>query len=154
MSIRKQIITSLENIIPNEIIEKIILYAMYTPKNRDELDYALYVFMKRKKSFEFKKYSEINNWNTIYIKDMSNLFTKYRSFNYNINNWDVSNVENMENMFYGTRFNKDIDNWDVSNVKNFNKIFAYSNFCKDVSNWKINKNASTINVFLKAGVGY
>ena len=46
--------------------------------------------------------SDISNWNTSQITDMSGLFIKIKQISVEpiTLNWDTSNVTNMENMFY------------------------------------------------------
>ena len=100
----------------NYITEKILINKNskisynYHPKTTDELKY---IINKRIKSEGNE--CNLNDIDTSYITDMSNLFA-YSHFNGDISRWNVSKVTNMSGIFYSSRFNGDISNWDVSNV--------------------------------------
>ena len=82
----------------------------YHPKTKDKLKY---IINKRIKSEGNE--CNLNDIDTSYITDMSNLFA-YSHFNGDISRWNVSNVKNMKYMFEFSIFNNDISNWNVSNV--------------------------------------
>lgn len=86
--------------IPPEIKNIIFEYAIFKPKNKDELRKALLMFHKNK---ALKKYGIPDNWNVSNVTDMSFLF-KGLLFNEDISSWDVSNVTNMNNMFTESHF--------------------------------------------------
>ena len=86
-----------------------------------------------------RKFDELTEVNTTFVKDMRSLFFQVESFNHDISSWDVSNVVNMENMFtFAKLFNKDISSWDVSNVTTMKAMFtATVKFDKDISSWDV-----------------
>ena len=110
-------------IIPDIIINKIRSYVIFTPKNKEELINAVYLWCGNIKK-AYKIYGHISLWNTIYITDMSSLFACEYSFNSVISSWDVSNVTNMSEMFNGAQsFNQSLNNWNVSNVTDRSDMF-------------------------------
>ena len=138
--------------LPDVVIDNIKSYCSFRPDNNKLLYTAVNRWCVNKKKAK-EEYGNIENWDTVEITDMSNLFRRESYFNENISEWEVKNVKNMRNMFlYARRFNRNLHKWNVSNVMDFDNIFAYSGFCKDVSKWNINKAATTRNVFLYAGV--
>jgi surface protein len=83
----------------------------------------------------------INEWNTSSVTDMSGTFSSCPLFNSNIGNWNTSEVINMSNMFgsfnSASNFNQDISGWNVSKVTNMNQMFDYAtSFNQNLSNWE------------------
>jgi len=83
----------------------------------------------------------INEWNTSSVTDMSGTFSSCPLFNSNIGNWNTSEVINMSNMFgsfnSASNFNQDISGWNVSKVTNMNQMFDYATlFNQNLSNWE------------------
>ena len=76
------------------------------------------------------------------IIDMGELF-KFASWDNErfsgIESWNVINVKNMEGMFYGAKnFNQPLDKWDVSKVENFKDMFyECKNFNQNLDSWKL-----------------
>ena len=78
---------------------------------------------------------------------MDGMFALAENFNSNISNWDTSNVKDMTGMFAGaTRFNRNISyvpasggtpsKWDTSNVTHMTGMFSDATaFNGDISNW-------------------
>lgn len=96
--------------------------------------------------------SQIENFDTSCITDMSNIFHSSINavydfgggdedvsylFNLDISKWDVSNVRDMSRMFsYMFDFNQDISKWNVSNVTDMSYMFYSANsFNQDLSSW-------------------
>ncbi|WP_375583664.1 MBG domain-containing protein [Cyclobacterium xiamenense] len=81
--------------------------------------------------------SNINEWNTSNVTDMSRMFEGAFTFNQDISNWDVGNVTNMFNMFYEAyAFDQDISSWNTSNVTNMTFMFREAtSFNQDISSW-------------------
>ena len=112
---------------PNEIENIIKDYVIFKPKNKDELEDAVYLWCEDKEE-ALNIYSHISIWDTSLITDMSELFKEYECFNDNINYWDVSNVTNMSDMFYkASSFNQPLNLWNVSNVTNVKNMFYKNN---------------------------
>ena len=84
--------------------------------------------------------SNINNWITSSVVDMTSLFSGALSFNQNIGNWDVSNVTDMYSMFYKAyNFNQNIRNWNTKKVKGMNAMFFDARaFNQDLGSWNLN----------------
>ena len=104
----------------------------YFPKSGKEL---IDIIDKRIKSEGNE--CDLNDIDTSKIKDMSNLFNRFRDFNGDISKWDVSNVKFMIATFQNSEFNGDISKWDVSNVTDMMTMFAYSEFNGDISKWNV-----------------
>jgi surface protein len=76
-------------------------------------------------SFNNGGFSDINNWNTSKVINMSEMFNDAVAFNQPIGNWDVSKVTNMEGMFRNAvAFNQDIGSWNVGSVTSFDGYFG------------------------------
>ena len=114
----------------------------FTPNTRKNLDEAIQIFMKDKKS-SLNIFGDMNSWDVSKITNMSKLFDGYKNFNEDISNWDVSNVTNMSSMFRGcTSFNQDLSRWDVSKVTDFTSMFENcSAFTTLPNDWSINTKA-------------
>ena len=101
--------------IPTEIILHIL---SYVPKllNNNNIHAAVTEYCSDKKSETIKKYGKIQDWDTKYVTNMSNLFSNCYEFNEDISNWNVSNVVNMNYMFQNAKsFNQPLNDWNVSN---------------------------------------
>jgi surface protein len=81
--------------------------------------------------------TNINNWNTSSISDISILFSGVPNFNQNIGNWNTSNVINMAYMFADdTSFNQNIGNWNTNNVQYMHSMFDNSKaFNQNIGSW-------------------
>ncbi len=68
--------------------------------------------------------TDISNWDTSEITDMSNLFSNIKQISIEpiILNWDTSNVTNMSWMFYNCKQDF-ILNFNTSNVTNMSNMF-------------------------------
>ena len=118
---------------------------VFTPINKTELKDAINNYIMNND----RSLGNINTWDVSLIKDMSNLFKGYSTFNEPINNWNVSNVTNMEGMFDmfndgrelpGRLFNQRLDKWDVSNVTKMNNMFSScSKFNQRLDMWDVSK---------------
>ena len=120
------------------------------------------------------KYGHISEWNTYYVTDMSDLFSKYipDDFNEPLGKWNVSNVTNMARMFKGastfnqpldwdvsgvtnmtemfsgaTTFNRPLNKWNVSNVRNMNGMFSLSSFNQPLNGWDVSRVTNMAEMF-------
>ena len=67
----------------------------------------------------------IGNWNTSAVTDMNNMFNNAYAFNQPIDSWNTAAVTNMQLMFYGTQvFNQSIGSWNTSAVTDMCGTFA------------------------------
>ncbi len=81
--------------------------------------------------------SNISNWDTINVTNMSNMFANAILFNEPIGSWITTNVTDMRDMFYNAwAFNGDIGSWITSSVTDMREMFygAYV-FNIDISSW-------------------
>ena len=93
------------------------------------------------------KISDIDNWDTTYVTDMSYLFCCCEELETlpDISSWNTSNVEDMSNMIsYCSKIESlpDISKWNTKNVKNMSHMFANDSALKsfpDISNWDVSK---------------
>lgn len=92
----------------------------------------------------------IGDWDVSRVRDMSNLFEGYSTFNEPLTNWDVSRVTNMFSMFYYCHnFNQPLNHWNVSNVTNMNMMFYNcTNFNQPLGNWDVSRVMDMENMFL------
>jgi surface protein len=74
--------------------------------------------------------SDISNWDTLNVTDMSYMFSNATAFNQSINYnpdtgaWNTSNVVYMSYMFYAANsFDNTIDLWNTTSVTNMNGMF-------------------------------
>ena len=95
------------------------------------------------------RYGHISNWDVSKVTNMSNLFSRAKSFNEDISNWDVSNVKTMRSMFESAEvFNQPIGNWDVSKVTNMYNMFASAkSFNQPIGNWDVSNVKSMRQMF-------
>ena len=104
----------------------------HTPKTKTALITAIREEIKRQGS-----HADLNCIDTSAIKNMRELFNKFKTFNGDISEWNVSNVTDMADMFNGSDFDGDISKWDVSNVKDMTGMFDSSRFRGDISGWNV-----------------
>ena len=104
----------------------------HTPKTKTALIAAIREEIKRQGSR-----ADLNCIDTSAIKNMRELFNKFKTFNGDISEWNVSNVMDMAGMFNGSDFDGDISKWDVSNVKDMTEMFSHSRFSGDISGWNV-----------------
>ena len=112
----------------------------FTPADKQELKYALNVFVCDKKS-AIETYGNIDTWITTNVTDMSYLFTGLNQiYTFNniddiISNWDTSNVTNMCGFFTATnRFNQPLF-WNTSNVKDMSFLFCQCEQFNQTLHW-------------------
>lgn len=106
----------------------------HTPKTKTALITAIREEIKRQ-----GYRADLNCIDTSAIKNMRELFSKFKTFDGDISEWDVSNVTDMSDMFNGSDFDGDISKWDVSNVKDMTDMFRSSKFSGDISGWNVDK---------------
>ena len=104
--------------------------------------------------------SNISNWNTSNVTNMSFMFNNARVFNQPINRntigsttyWDTSSVTDMQSMFSGAYFfNKNISLWNTSNVTNMNNMFVGTNaFNQNIGNWNTSNVTNMQSMFQNA----
>lgn len=104
----------------------------HTPKTKTALITAIREEIKRQGS-----HADLNGIDTSAIKNMRELFNKFKTFNGDISEWNVSSVTDMADMFNGSDFDGDISKWDVSNVKDMTEMFSHSRFSGDISGWNV-----------------
>jgi surface protein len=108
--------------------------------------------------------SNINNWDTTNVINMTSTFVDAKNFNMPLNNWKTTNVTSMLYMFFtASKFDQDISNWDVSNVTNMDYMFfrasAFNNK-RNPLNWTCNINLSadgfgnSSKLYENSGTGY
>jgi surface protein len=95
---------------------------------------------------------DIGNWNTSNVTTMNNMFCQANSFNQNIGNWNTSNVTDMTGMFGpATSFNQDIGNWNTGNVTNMSYMFwGATSFNQNIGNWNTSNVTSLKYMFQNA----
>ena len=102
--------------------------------------------------------SNINDWNTSNVTDMSYMFWKANIFNNPIGTWNTSNVTNMSYMFnnattFNQHINYDIINnyWNTSNVTDMSFMFTNSkNFNNPIGSWNTSNVTNMSNMFYTA----
>lgn len=104
----------------------------HMPKTKTALITAIREEIKRQGSR-----ADLNCIDTSAIRNMRELFSKFKTFNGDISEWDVSHVTDMADMFNGSDFDGDISEWDVSNVKDMTEMFSHSRFSGDISGWNV-----------------
>ena len=87
--------------------------------------------------------SDMADWDTSLVTDMSSLFERKSSFNQDISGWNVGAVTDMSSMFNNAgSFNRDLNTWDVSNVLDMSGMFGGNggmNFNGDITGWNVGK---------------
>ena len=86
--------------------------------------------------------SDMPEWNTEFVTDMSALFQNAHAFNQDIGNWDVSSVTDMRIMFgAAAKFDGDLSNWEVSSVTDMENMFLNARAFSggDLSSWNTGK---------------
>ncbi len=69
--------------------------------------------------------TDISNWKTDKVKNMSYMFFATKKFNKNLDKWNTANVKNMNRMFQEAEaFNGDISTWDTKNVSDMAYMFS------------------------------
>jgi surface protein len=96
--------------------------------------------------------SDISRWDTSNVTDMSYMFYNVKNFNSDISGWNTSKVTNMISMFYNAKsFNSDISDWDTSKVTNMSEMFYNAtNFNQDLSVWDTSKVEHITDMFYHA----
>jgi surface protein len=96
--------------------------------------------------------SNIGEWETSNVLDMSRLFVNAESFNRDIGSWDVSSVTDMGNMFRDAdSFNQDIGDWNVSEVTDMQSMFRQAaSFNEDIGEWDVSSVTNTGYMFADA----
>ncbi len=81
--------------------------------------------------------SNIGNWNTAAVTNMSHMFNNASAFNQPIGGWNTAAVTNMDYMFNrASSFNQPIGNWNTAAVTNMNQMFNNaSSFNQPIGNW-------------------
>ena len=91
--------------------------------------------------------SNINNWNTSFVTDISNLFSNCTLLPSipDISNWETDNLTNISNLFYhciSLNSIPDISKWNTQNIANMSYLFYDCKLLKslpDISFWKTSK---------------
>ena len=94
--------------------------------------------------------SDMPEWRTDFVTDMSALFQDAHAFNQDIGNWDVSSVTDMSAMFLGAvKFQgKGLSRWDVRGVTSTSNMFnGASVFRGDITAWDLGPDTSADGMF-------
>lgn len=96
--------------------------------------------------------SNINEWNTESVTDMSLIFRNVYSFNQPLDKWKTQNVTSMESMFEGaSAFNQQIGSWNTESVTNMNGMFfRASSFDQPIGDWNTENVIDMSNLFRAA----
>ncbi|MCS6823926.1 MAG: BspA family leucine-rich repeat surface protein [Cytophagaceae bacterium] len=96
--------------------------------------------------------TNIGNWNTQNVTNMSHMFYRAYSFNQPIGNWNTQNVINMTGMFFHAHsFNQPIGNWNTQNVTKMGDMFyRATSFNQSLENWNTENVTDMSNMFNKA----
>ncbi len=121
----------LQGVVENQSVS-IISGFKHTPKTKTALIAAIREEIKLQ-----GHRADLNCIDTSAIKNMRELFNKFKTFDGDISEWNVSNVTDMSDMFNGSEFDGDISKWDVSNVKDMTDMFRSSRFRGDISGWNV-----------------
>lgn len=127
----------------------------YTPADNAEFLAAIAYYFDNTQPQPNGYQSDITNWNTVNITNMSSVFSSQgqddlkTNFNENISNWNVSNVTVMDYMFTGcTAFNQPIQSWDVSKVTNMSNMFLDCNaFNQPIQSWNVSNVTNMAGMF-------
>ena len=103
-----------------------------------------------------KELTDIDNWDTSNIYDMSHMFQNCHLLEYlpDISKWNTSKVTDMNRMFCNCRsllFLPDISKWDTSNVTDMAYMFESCLSLRDlpdINKWNINKVSNMQSMFL------
>jgi surface protein len=99
----------------------------FTPRDFAELRAAVKLFSEFRDQ-AITRYGTMQNWNTINIDDMADLFSDFE-FEFDnqtdiVSGWDVSKVTDFSGMFAGCEsLNQDLSRWDISSRANMNGMF-------------------------------
>jgi surface protein len=92
--------------------------------------------------------SNINNWNTSNVTNMSGLFSSAFSFNQNIGSWNTGNVATMRDMFSSaSSFNHNLGNWILNSAVSLEMMFdncgmSCDNYSKTLTGWSLSSTAT------------
>eukprot|EP00939_MAST-03C_sp_MAST-3C-sp1_P000673 g673.t1 len=81
----------------------------------------------------------LENWNTISVTRMEEVFRDTPVFNADLSSWNVQKLSSLTGVFKNAKqFNGDITNWDVSRVTSFsNAFYRAESFNQDISVWSV-----------------
>ena len=90
-------------------------------------------------SFDNGGNDNINNWQTLSLQTMRNMFTSAASFNQPLSGWNVSNVTDFSYLFWNaSSFNQPLENWDVQYANVFEGMFSNATlFNQSLSGWSV-----------------
>ncbi|KAA0989216.1 BspA family leucine-rich repeat surface protein [Dyadobacter aurulentus] len=99
--------------------------------------------------------SNIGEWNTANITNMSGLFSNSPAFNQPIGNWNTGNVIYMNAMFLSAvAFNQPIGNWNTTNVIDMNSLFQGAlSFNQPIGSW-VTANVTNMTYMFTAAVTF
>jgi surface protein len=92
--------------------------------------------------------TNINDWNTSGVTDMTEMFRSASSFSQPIGGWSTSKVTSMRAMFLGANnFNQSLNSWNTSSVSNMLFMFSGAlSFNQNLGDWILNPNVSLSNM--------
>ena len=92
------------------------------------------------------------NWNTQAVTNMSWMFSVATSFNQPLANWNTQAVTNMSDMFsIATSFNQPIEKWNTSSVTDMNDMFFHAeSFNKPLEKWNTKNVINMSDMFYRA----
>jgi surface protein len=96
--------------------------------------------------------TNVSNWNTFNVTDMSFVFYRAGKFDQSVDNWKTDNVTSMEETFSEALiFDQPLSKWETSNVVNMREMFASARkFSYPVGNWKVHNVENFQGMFFQA----
>lgn len=94
---------------------------------------------------------DLSRWDVSSVKDMNNMFCACYEFEgKGLDTWDVSKVEDMSYMFYSItskKFGSTIVNWKTTSLTNARSMFSNTKFNSDISGWDVSKVTDMTSMF-------
>jgi Mycoplasma protein of unknown function, DUF285 len=84
----------------------------------------------------------ITAWYPVKASSMSSMFAGTSSFTgtkSNLTNWQTSSVKDLSKIFERSTYRGSLSNWNTSQVTDFSYMFYQSDFNGDISRWDVRK---------------